>query len=174
MSKEVCEVELVKSKIEQRESIIVGFFILQFAKLCVLELYYNFFAKFCDVDTFEELEMDTDSLYLALAHDALYDCIRPSKDAEWEAVREKVSDDSFKADAVQNFFPRTCCDKHKKHDKRESGLFREEVRCTEMICLCSKTYCCYNAKSDEYKFSSKGLNKRTLEETGDGPLEKYR
>ena len=46
--------------------------------------------------------------------------------------------------------------------------------CTEMICLCSKTYCCYDAISDKYKFSSKGLNKRILEETGDGPLEKYR
>ena len=33
----------------------------------MLELYYNFFKKFCDVDMFEELEMDTDSLYLALA-----------------------------------------------------------------------------------------------------------
>ena len=43
-----------------------------------------------------------------------------------------------------------------------------------MIFLCSKTYCCYDAKSDKYKFSSKGLNKRTLEETGDGPMEKYR
>ena len=36
-----------------------------------------------------------------------------------------------------------------------------------------KTYCCYDAKSDKYKFSSKGLNKRTLEETGDGPMENY-
>ena len=43
-----------------------------------------------------------------------------------------------------------------------------------MISLCSKTYCCYDAKSDKYKFSSKRLNKRTLEENGDGPLEKYR
>ena len=42
-----------------------------------------------------------------------------------------------------------------------------------MICLCSKTYCCYDAQSDKYKFSSKGLNKRTLEENGDGPMEKY-
>ena len=50
----------------------------------------------------------------------------------------------------------------------------EESRCTEMICLCSKTYCCYDAKSDKYQFSSKELNKRTLEETRDGPLEKYR
>ena len=67
VSKELYKVELVKSKIEHREPIIVGFFILQYAKLRMLELYYNFFDKFCDVDTFEELEMDTDSLYLALA-----------------------------------------------------------------------------------------------------------
>ena len=39
------EVELVKSEIEQREPIIVGFFILQYAKLRMLELYYNFFKK---------------------------------------------------------------------------------------------------------------------------------
>ena len=43
-----------------------------------------------------------------------------------------------------------------------------------MICLCGKTYCCYDGKSDKYKFSSKGLNKKTLDETGDGAMEKYR
>ena len=40
------EVELVKSEIEQREPSNVGFFILQYAKLRMLELYYNFFKKF--------------------------------------------------------------------------------------------------------------------------------
>ena len=57
------EVELVETEIEHREPIIVGFFILQYAKLRMLELYYNFFKKFCDIDKYEELEMDTDSLY---------------------------------------------------------------------------------------------------------------
>ena len=61
-----------------------------------------------------------------------------------------------------------------KHDKRESGLFKEEFRCTEMLCLCSKTYCCYDSKSNKYKFSSKGLNKGTLEDCGDGSMAKYR
>ena len=61
------EVELAKAQIEHKEPIIVGFFILQYAKLRMLELYYNFFTRFCDVNKFEELEMDTDSLYLALA-----------------------------------------------------------------------------------------------------------
>ena len=44
----------------------------------------------------------------------------------------------------------------------------------EMLCLCSKTYCCYDSNSNKYKFSSKGLSKRTLEDCGDGPMAKYR
>ena len=48
-----------------------------------MELYYIFFDKFSDVNKFEELELDTDSLYLALAEEDLDDCILPSKRAEW-------------------------------------------------------------------------------------------
>ena len=44
-----------------------------------------------------------------------------------------------------------------------------------MFCLCSKTYCCYDKQTNKHKFSSKGLNKKTLEECGDGgPMLKYR
>ena len=43
-----------------------------------------------------------------------------------------------------------------------------------MLCLCSKTYCCYDSCSLKFKFSSKGPNKRTLESSGDGPMSKYR
>ena len=91
----------------------------------------------------------------------------------WEFLRSEDCSDNFVEDSSGNFFPRTCCEKHKKHDKREPGLFKEEFRCTEMLCLCSKTYCCYDAKSNKYKFSSKGLNKRTFEDSGDGPMAKY-
>ena len=128
VEKDLYEVELLKSTIEHREPIIVGFFILQYAKLRMLELHYNFFGKFCNVNKFEELEMDTDSLYLALAEENLYDCIKPDKRAAWEKMRENDCIDSFKADAKSNFFPRTCCSTHKKHDKRESGLFKEDVQ----------------------------------------------
>ena len=61
----------------------------------------------------------------------------------------------------------------KKHDKREPVLFKEEFCCTEILCLCSKTYCCYDSISDTYNFRSKVLNKRTLEDCGDGPKTKY-
>ena len=168
------EVELAKAQIEHREPIIVGFFILQYAKLRMLELYYNFFTRFCDVNKFEELERDTDSLYLALAAKELQDCIRNEMRAEWQRLRSNDCVDNFTADAVANFFPRTCCKKHKQHDKREPGLFKEEFRCTEMLCLCSKTYCCYDVTSIKLKFSSKCPNKRALEQNGDGPLEIYR
>ena len=78
------EVELAKAQIEHKEPIIVGFFNLQYAKLRMLELYYNFCTKFYDVNKFEELDMDTDSLYLALAENELGDCIRPDMRAKWQ------------------------------------------------------------------------------------------
>ena len=164
------EVELVKPEIEHRKPIIVGVFIVQYAKQRMLELYYNFFKKFCDTDKYEELEMDTDSLYLALSEEILEDVILPEKRAEWDKLRSKDCSDNFTANATDNFFPRTCCHTHKKHDKREPGLMKEEFRCGEMLCLCSKTYCCYDKQTNKYKFSSKGLNKRTLEDCGDGGL----
>ena len=54
MNDQLYEIELAKAEIEHREPIIVGFFILQYAKLRILELYYNFFDRFCDVNKFEE------------------------------------------------------------------------------------------------------------------------
>ena len=166
-------VELVKAEIEHKEPTVVGFFILQDAKLRMLELYYNFFERFCDVNKFEELKMDTESLYLAMSEKKLYDCIRKEPKAEWCFLRTEDCKDDFTANATTNFFHRTCCKKQIKHDKREPGFFKEESGCTEMLCLCSKTYCCYDSNSNKYKFSSKGSHKRTLEDCGDGPMAKY-
>ena len=61
------EVDLAKSEIEHRKPIIVVFFVLQYAKMRMLELYYKFFSKFCDTDNYQEMEIDTDALYLPLA-----------------------------------------------------------------------------------------------------------
>ena len=68
VEKDFYEVELLRSTIEEhREHINIGFSILQYATLRKLDLYYNFFDKFCEVNKFKELEMDIDSLYLDLA-----------------------------------------------------------------------------------------------------------
>ena len=57
LNKSLYEVELAKAEVEHKEPIIVGFFILQYAKLRMLELYYNFLTKFCDVNNFEALKL---------------------------------------------------------------------------------------------------------------------
>ena len=97
--------------------------------------------------------MDTDLLYLALAEEVLCDCFRPDKTASRAKIRDIDCIDSFKADTKSIFFPRATCSIHRKLDKREPGLFKEELRCTIILCLCSKTYCCYNNKSDKLNFS---------------------
>ena len=73
----------------------------------MLELYYNFFKKFCDTDKYEELEMDTDSLYLALSEENLEDVNVnvPEKRAEWDQLRSKYCNDNFTANATDNFSP---------------------------------------------------------------------
>ena len=81
------EVEFAQAQIGHKEPTIVGFFILQYAKLRMLELYYNFFTKFCDIMKFEELETDTDSLYLVLAETELEYCIKPEVRAEGQRLR---------------------------------------------------------------------------------------
>ena len=166
ITKQMYEVELVKSETEHREPIIVGFFFLQYAKLRMLELHYNFFKKFCDTEKHEELEVDTDSLYLALSEKNLEGIILPEKRNEWEAIRPRDCTDIFTANATGKFFPRIYYTAHKQHDKRETGLFKEEFGCSEMLCLCGKTYCCYDRKSYTYKFSTRDSIKelwKTLE-----------
>ena len=118
--------------------------------------------------------MDTELLKLALAEKELEDCIRPERRTEWQRLPSNDYVDIFTADALANFFPRTYCVKHKQHDKREPGLFKEDFRCTEMLCLCSKTYCCNDVTSKKLKTRSESLNKRVIEQSGDGLLEKYR
>ena len=115
------------------------------------------------------------SAYLALSEENLEELILIEKRAERNQLRSKDCSDIFNANATDKLSPRICCNVHKKHDKREPGLFKEEFRCAKMLCRRSKTYCCYDKQTNKHKFSSKGLNKRTLEECGDGgPLSKYR
>ena len=73
----------------------------------MLELYYNFFIKLCYVKKLKELELDTDSLYPALAEKELEYSVRPELKAEWERQRSKDGTDSNTAVEVTNFFPRS-------------------------------------------------------------------
>ena len=71
LPEQIYEVEMSKSRIDNKEPINVGFFILQYAKLTMLQVKYNFFTPFCDKNKYELIEMDTDSLYMALSEEKL-------------------------------------------------------------------------------------------------------
>ena len=79
----------------------------------MLELYYNFSTRICDVSYYEALETDTESLYLTVAENKLEDCIRPEMKAEWERLQSKDWIGCFTTDAVGKLFHRMCCDKLK-------------------------------------------------------------
>ena len=143
----------MKADVEHKESIIVGFFILQYAKFQMLEFHYNFFQKFCDFNSFEEMEMDTHSLSLAMAHDSLEDCIKSDTRQVWNNIRMNDCSNTFAAESSKTFLPHTCCSKHIKHDKRQPEFFKEEFCCTQMICLCSKIICCFDESIDKIKIS---------------------
>ena len=86
ISDQVYEVELATSEIKHKKPIIVGFFILQYAKLRFLGLCYNFFTEFCDTGKREGMEMDIDSVYLALLENELYDSLRSEEKQAWELL----------------------------------------------------------------------------------------
>ena len=50
-------------------------------------------------------------------------------------LRSRDCHDSFTADACSNFSPRTSCAKHKRHDKGEPGLFKEDFDALKR-CVC--------------------------------------
>ena len=85
----------------------------------------QFSARVCDVDKLEEFEKDADSLYFALA------------EKNWQILSnllwkqsgndcDQMLQQQFHCFASRNFFPRTCCDKHTKHDER-TRFFQRRV-----------------------------------------------
>ena len=103
LPQEIFEVELNKTRINHKEPIIVGLFILQYAKLTMLQLKYNFFSSFCDPNEYELIEMDTDSLYMALSEEKFDKIIRPEMQSLWYWMRQSDCSDNFAANSSSNF-----------------------------------------------------------------------
>jgi hypothetical protein len=73
---EYYEIEKSKPEFKLTLAIQIGYFILQYAKLPMLQFNYDFLDKFIDGADFQYCEMDTDSAYLALNAPRLIDIIK--------------------------------------------------------------------------------------------------
>ena len=145
------EVEMYKNQIKMDN------FILQYAKLRMLEFYYDCLVTYMKPNSFEITETDTDRIYMALNEDSLHKCI---KEEYYETYYKEIYNQCKDNDQAK-WFPRKCCDKHIAIDKRFTGIFKEEFLGDKMISLCSKSYIIQN-KQGKQKISCKGISKKHL------------
>ena len=118
-----------------------GVAVYQLAKLRMLEFYYDFVDKFCDRRDFEVIQMDTDSLYMALSAKDFDDIIKPD-------LKELYKDEK------PNWLVTD------EYSKRVPGLFKPEFKGKRMIALTSKCYFADNGEESIPKFSCKGVSRR--------------
>ena len=145
---EYYEIEKDKKCLRMNLPIQIGYFILQYAKLRMLEFYYDFMLRFVSPEDFQYCEMDTDSAYMALAGPTLESVIKPDMlDLYQSGLKDfHEGDPHVEADNNLHWFPRTCCIKHANYDRRTVGLFKLEWQGDSLIGLCSKTYIISHSK----------------------------
>ena len=138
----------------------VGFFVYGYAKLRMLEFYYDFMVKAFDKSDFEYCEMDTDSAYIAFSSEDWKSLMKPLFKKEYDRHMQKAHSlgSDYKPDNTLSWFPRECCNEHSAYDKRTPGFFKLEWSGEGIVGLCSKTYFCFGGEGD--KHSCKGIQKR--------------
>ena len=129
------KIECRKAKVQINRLFQGGILVYQLAKLRMLEFYYDFLDYFLDRRDFELIQMDTDSMYFALAHNKLEEAIKPELRKDFEQEKnEGLSWD--------------------KWSNREPGLFKLEKEGTRAIALCSKCYFVEDEAGGQAKMSS--------------------
>ena len=138
---ELYEIELKKKVLNMNIPLQIGFTILQYAKLRMLEMYYDFIDYFFDRKDFELGEMDTDSLYIGFTSDNLHNLVKKEKQEEYNNLLfNQCSDFNLNPEKGRFFIPRQCCEKHKHWDSKIPGMFKVEYTGKELISLNSKCY----------------------------------
>ena len=164
--KALFELEMANKTINWNLPLQIGFFVYQYAKLRMLEFYFDCIDKFIDREDFDLCEMDTDSLYLAISSSKLEDVVKDKVNfytefSNWFPAQscEKHQSDFYRTKVDGKVWEMSeCCRVTNKMHQRTPGLFKTEFEGTGMISLCSKTYYCFG-DDRKYKLSCKGLDK---------------
>ena len=160
------EIELNKQVVKYTLPLHIGFFVYQYAKLRMLQFYYDFVDRYVERPLFQYCEMDTDSAYIALAGETIDDLITSEHRehyfrhrSEWFPAECCDEDEYVQARLAGRAWMATesCCFARKAFDKSTPGLFKVEWRGDGFVGLCSKTYYCFGTTD---KCSTKGLSKR--------------
>ncbi len=82
----IYEVIKTKKKVVLDTPIQMGIAVYSYAKLSLIE-FWEFLNKYLINDMYKLMECDTDSLYIAFAHDTIDECVKPGLQEEWKEVR---------------------------------------------------------------------------------------
>ena len=168
VTEDAYEIEMNKSVVKYTLPLHIGLFVYQYAKLRMLQFYYDFVDRYVERPLFQYCEMDTDSAYIALAGESIDGLVRADRRAHYFRHRsqwlpaeccDEHEDDYVCARKAGRPWTVTesCCFARKAFDKRTPGLFKVEWCGDGFVGLCSKTYYCFGATD---KYSTKGLSKR--------------
>ena len=158
------ELQHAKTRISHDLPLHLGFFILQYAKLRLLEYYYDFLDYYGDRRDFQFICCDTDSAYIALSTNTLRESVRNNLLLEFDSsVSQHCGRRDYKPTLNNSrpFLQRNCCENDMSYDARTPGLFKVECSGQGIIALSSKTYCVKTLTSP--KVSCKGVNKSSLD-----------
>jgi hypothetical protein len=73
----------------------VGYFILQIAKLRMIQFYYDCLLKYIPRESFALCEMDTGSFYFAISKNSLQECVKPELKSEFLSKLNHCTDLAF-------------------------------------------------------------------------------
>ena len=139
----------------------IGFFVLQYAKLRMLQFVYNFIHPFIARDDRQALFCETDSYYVGLSGPSFESVVRPTMVEKYkEMIYDHCTNGQSNPAVSEQFISRECCDACRKWDKRQSGLFKIENTGNELVALSSKSY--FLKYETGEKMRCKGVNRNRL------------
>jgi hypothetical protein len=106
--------EKAKEKLDINLPIQIGYFILQYAKLRMLQFYYDYMDVYVDRADFAYCEMETDSACMALSGPTVASVVKH----EMKDSCKRALTGCCRNDVDPQWLPRTCCTKHAKYDNR--------------------------------------------------------
>ena len=119
----------------------MGIAVCELAKLQMLKFYYDFLGMYVNRRDFELIQVDTDSMYMALDTKNIDEVILPEMMKEFQAQRQEW----LSKKTWSNHIP---------------GLFNLEFEASRVIAVCSNCYYVDDGAGHSSKASAKGMCKK--------------
>jgi len=110
------KVRLRKKEVVMDLPVTIGFSVYNWAKIRMLQFFYDVLFKYFDASDYQCLQTDTDSIYLALSAESLTDIVKPELKDEFNSI-----------------YPQWFVTSNETN--RTPGSLKEEYRGTGMCCL---------------------------------------